>query len=165
MQKLIRVLAIIAAVLIALSLVLLLGTLPFQRAIAAKLYTSSDDVIAVLPIFPLATFINCFMLTGCSALLIVCCGNKKGGIWLELILLVAMALVLPAIYRLLSRFMTVAFGQFRGDTYIAANSVADLISSCCMWPGNLGRCLAFVTGGMSIVYKHMSKKLADAGKV
>lgn len=161
MQKFIRVTAIIAAVLIALSFLLLLISIPFQRMIGAKLFGISDDVVDVLPQFPLASFVNCFMLLGCAVLLIVCCGNKKGGIWLELILLAAVALVLPAINFLLSYVVTVAFGQFRGYAYIAANTVTNQIASYCMWPGNLGRSLALVVCGMSIVFKRMSKKLAS----
>ena len=159
MQKVIRIVAIIAVILVALSLLLLLATIPFQQSLG-RLWSTSDDVLALLPIFPLAQFVPCFMLLGCAILAVVFGGNKKGGIWLEILVFAAVALVLPFMKDLLISVQTMAFGLYRGSTYLAANATVNQIASYCMWPANLGNCLVLVVCGMSIVFKRMSKKLA-----
>ncbi len=160
MQKLIRVTAIIALALLCLSLLLLLVSIPCQRVIASKLYSTIPDVLSLLPIFPLAFFINCFLLTGCAILAVVFGGNQKGGIWLEIIVFILVALALPLLNTVLANVQNVMLAYVRGDNYIAANTIANQIANMCMWPGNLGRSLMLVVCGMSIVYKRMSKKLA-----
>lgn len=160
MQKTIRILAIIAAILVALSFLLLLISIPFQRLIADKGFGYSQDIIGLLPVVPWAVIAECFVLLGCAILLIVCANSKKSGIWLEILLLAAVVAVLPVLNTVLSNVQNVLFVNVRGSTYVAANSVANLISSYCMWPGNLGHSVLLVVAGMSMVHKHMSKKLA-----
>ena len=162
MQKLIRVTAIIALALLCLSLLLLLVSLPFQQVIAHKLYSTSPDVISLLPIFPLQSFINCFLLTGCAILAVVFGGNQKGGLWLEILVLAAVILVIPFIAGFWDGLLTPMLVNARGSIYVAANATARNIANWCMAPGNLGRCLMLVVCGMSIVYKRMSKKPAKA---
>ena len=161
MQKFIRIVAIIAAVLVGLSFLLLLVSTPFQRMIAGKVFTYSDELVGRMPIFPLPSFVNCFMLLGCTIILVVCAGNKKGGIWLELVVFFCIALVLPFLNNILASGYYVWMGQIRGDMHVAAISIVNTISSWCMWPGNLGNSLALVVCGMSIVFKRMSKKLVS----
>jgi hypothetical protein len=158
MQKVIRIVAIIAVILVALSLLLLLATIPFQQSLG-RLWSTSDDVLALLPIFPLAQFVPCFMLLGCAILAVVFGGNKKGGIWLEILVFAAVALALPVMRGLLSYVQTVAIGHYRGSVYLVANATAAQIASYCMWPANLGNSLVLVVCGMSIVFKRMSQKL------
>ena len=157
MQKFIRVMAIIAAVLVALSLLLLLVSIPLQRFIAGNWLKYPESLMAALPIFPLADFFNCFLLLACVALLIVCCGNQKGGIWLEILMFLMIAVVLPLLNNLLANVQNVMLGQLRGDTYVAANSAVNNISHYCMASGNLGRCIALATCGMSIAFKRTKK--------
>ena len=160
MQKFIRVMAITATVLVVLSLLLLLVSIPFQSQIAAKIYKFPEELTDMLPMFPLSQFVHTFLLLGCSALMIVCCGNQKGGIWLEILLLATLILVVPFINKVLSDVQNVFIGQVGGGSVVAANSVVNQISSYCAWPSALGNSLALVAGGMSMAYKRMDKKLA-----
>ena len=160
MQKLIRVTAIIALALLCLSLLLLLVSIPCQRVLAAKVLRSPQEAISFLPVFPLAFFINCFLLTGCAILAVVFGGNQKGGIWLEIIVFILVALALPLLNTVLANVQNVMIANVRGSSYIVANTIANQIANMCMGPGNLGRSLILVVCGMSIVYKRMSKKLA-----
>lgn len=162
MQKFIRILAIAAAVLVALSFLLILVSFPLQRVIAGTWLQYPDSILGIMPIFPLDSFVNCFLLLGCMILLVVCCGNKKGGIWLEILVLAAMVLVLPSLSTLLSYVQNIIIAMARGEAFIAANSVASRICAYCMYPGNLGRSIALVVIGMSIAFKHMNKKMAKA---
>lgn len=160
MQKFIRVTAIIAVVLVALSFLLLLISIPFQQTIAAKVFGSPHDAVSIMPVVPWVTVTNCIWLLGCAILAVVFGGNKKGGIWLEILVFAAVALVLPMMTALLGNVQNVVMAQARGTSYIAANAVANQIASYCMAPGNLGQSLILTVCGMSIVYKRMSKKLA-----
>ena len=156
MQRTIRVLAIISAGLVGLSLVLLVASLPFQQVVAQGLGYPAHS-LGALPMFPLVPFLLCLLRTGCIALLIVCCGNKKGGIWLEILMLVILAICLP----FLSTIATIAYDGFislYGSEKSMANSVVSIISSYCCHPASLGQVLAYISCGMSITFKIMNKK-------
>ncbi len=162
MQKAIRLLSIIATALVGLSLILLVASIPFQRVIARDIYNSPADMIAGLPQFPLLPFLFCLLRAGCVAVLIVCCGNKKGGFWLEILICVLLAIVFPAIYNIASLFcisLIVKFGELRLAAY---TTVSNLASYFC-YPANLGEILAYITCGMSIAFKVMSKKQNRVG--
>lgn len=157
MQKFIRVIAIVAAVLVALSLLLLLVSIPLQRFIAGNWLNYSESLMAALPIFPLADFFNCFLLLGCVALLIVCCGNQKGGIWLEILMFLMIAVVLPLLNELLATVQNVMLPQLQGELYVAANAIVNNIAHYCVATANLGRCIALAACGMSIAFKRTKK--------
>lgn len=162
MQKFIRIMAIIAAILVAFSLLLLLVTIPFQRLLTSGLFGYPDDVVSMLPQFPLMAFLFTFLQLGCMILLVVCCGNKKGGIWLEVIVFILLAVVLPALNQFLTPMYNVLINRMQGGAYAAAHSVVNRITGYCAIPGSLGIAIGYGVCGMSIVFKRMSKKL---GKV
>jgi hypothetical protein len=70
--------------------------MPLQRVIAKEIFNYPPYVIAELPQFPLMSFLSCLLRAGCIGLLIICCGNKKGGIWLEILIIVILAIVILA---------------------------------------------------------------------
>lgn len=156
MQKAIRVMAIISAALAGLSLILLVASIPFQSMIA-PLYATSPDITAALPEFPSVPFFTCLLQTSCIALLIICCGNKKGGIWLELLLLALLIIALPILNEIAYYIQTIFVGRY-GAASLAAHSVVSEISSYCLIPSNWGQALACISCGMSIAFKTMSKK-------
>lgn len=158
MQKTIKIMSIVAVVLAAFSLFMLLVTIPFQGLIASGVFGYSGSETGAFPIFPTMPFINCFMRTACMALLIVCCGNKKGGIWMELLVLASMVFVLPAFSSAVSQTYNVFVSRAMGLKYVAANSVASTIANYCLVPAGWGQTIAYVTCGMSIVFKKMSKE-------
>lgn len=159
MEKRIRTMAVIATILMGVSVFLLVASVPFQRLIAREIFGVSDDVIGILPQFPVMPFLNCMLRAGCVALLMICCGKKKGGIWLELLVLGLLALILPAINNLASQGYMVFLGRY-GSAKLAANSVVSQISSYCLTPAGWSSVLAYVACGMSITFKTMSKKQA-----
>ena len=157
MQKTIRIFAIISAVLVGFSLVLLIFSLPFQRLLAQAL-GYPEFSLAVLPMFPFVPFLSCLLRAGCIAVLIICCGNKKGGIWLEILMLAILVIVLPFINTAASTAYTAFIARY-GNAKIAANGVVSRISDFCCQPANWGQALAYITCGMSITFKTMRKKL------
>ncbi len=156
MQKIIRVMIRIAAVLMGISILLLLLSVPLQGFIA-KHFDYPAYIVSALPIFPFMQFLFCLLGTGCIALLITCCGKEKGGIWLEILVLVLLAIVLPVLNNLALPIYMSFMGRF-GELKIAAYSAASQITTYCLTPAALGQVLAYVSCGMSIAYKKMSKK-------
>lgn len=157
MQKVIRIIVIAATVLTGFSLLLLIAVTPLQGEIARIVYNAPADIMAFFPQFPLDSLIVCFLQVVCVALLIICCGNKKGGIWPEILMLVLLAVVLPAISAIISAISPVFLSRF-GAAFLAVHSIVSKISSICLGPSYLGIMLASVACGMSIALKTMSKK-------
>lgn len=158
MQKLIRILAIGAAALIATSLFLLIATIPFQRSIGEFLYGASDEVLSGLPQIPLLPLLYGFLRLGCVVPLIFCCGNKKGGIWLEIVAFAALCVVIPLLSFFLSPLYAMLIARFQGAASVMAYTTVENIANFCMIPAGLGQSLAYAVCGMSIVFKRMSKK-------
>ncbi len=157
MQKNIRIIAIIAVALEAMSMLLLIITTIFQQQLG-KMLGYPDVVLGMLPKLPIVQFMYCIASFTVILLLLICCGNKKGGIWLEIIALICLAVVLPTMNQMLGWILNTLIAQQRGTAYMAATSAASLIAGFCMMPGTLGQTLAYVTCGMSIAYKHVHKK-------
>lgn len=157
MQKTIRILAIIATALVALSLMLLVVSIPLQGVIAKEIFGYPSYVIEELPQFPLMFFLSNLLRVGCIGLLIICCGNKKGGIWLEILIMIILAIVLPVIDNVALRLYTVVLGRY-GSEKIMINSLITQIANYCAYPSGLGHTLAYITCGMSIAFKTLSKK-------
>ena len=101
--------------------------------------------------------LNLFLLLGCTVPMIFCAGKKKGGIWLEILLFVALVLVLPLISSVLSTGLSVVAGNYRGSSYMAAYSIVNTISGWFTWTAGIGRAITLVACGMSITYKKLSK--------
>ena len=156
MQKTIRILAIIATVLVAFTLILLVVSIPFQGVIAEKICGYPSYVIEELPQFPLMSFLSNLLRAGCIGLLIICCGNKKGGIWMEILIMVVLAIVLPLTDSLALKLYTFILGRFDSGKLIA-NSIIAQIANYCAYPSGLGNTLAYITCGMSIAFKTLSK--------
>ncbi|MBE7059072.1 MAG: hypothetical protein E7387_08295 [Ruminococcaceae bacterium] len=159
MKKTIRIMAIIAVVLAGLSLILIIASIPFQSMIARVVYGCPEEFVELLPRFPLVSFLGCFLRTACIALLIICCGNTKGEIWLELIVIGCLVIILPSI----NQITWMSYNELLGNMsqYLAADSVVTNIADFCSIPSDWGQALAYVTCGMSIVYKkiNINKKL------
>lgn len=158
MQKTIKAIAVIAVILVALAFLLLLIGIPLQRTIAMKVFSYSEEMASYLPIVPFSQLLRCLLLLGCAILLMVCAG-KKGIILPEILLLVVLLFVIPSVNTFLPSLITRMLAYTKGDYYVAANSVADMISNYCTLPATLGNSLALVVCGINMVYKKMSKQL------
>lgn len=160
MQKLIRITAIIATALTMLGIQLVVLSVPVQPWIAENIYHYPKDVVDCLPIIPFDMVFSYTLRLDCMALLIICCGNKKGGIWLELIAMILLAVVLPEIDRAVAILYTQILGSYGGHIVVGVRSFVNNIANYCLIPCNWGYALSFVAGGMSIVHK-LTRKTAD----
>ena len=77
---------------------------------------------------------------------------------IDLILaIVILAIVLPVMDNIALRLYTVVLGRF-GSGKIMTNSIITQIANYCAYPSGLGHVLAYITCGMSIAFKTLSKK-------
>lgn len=162
MQKFIRIMAIVATALIGGSFLLILLSIPFQRMIAMTFLNYTEQFVSCLPQIPVPQLLLCFLRLVCVALLIVCCGNKKGGIWVEIIILVCLVALLPGIHTIILPLYSKIISYTQGIYATTAYSLSNTITTFCLIPSGWGLTLAYITCGMSIVFKHMSKKMDRA---
>jgi len=155
MHKMIRIMAILAVALTALSLLLLLISIPLQPWLARELYNYSDDMLAMLPIFPVLPFVLTLLRGACMVPLAICSGNKKVGIWLEIAVFAVLLVVLPTLSQLLETIYVALIGNTRGNLYMAANSMVSVIANRMLTPASWGQALAYAVCGMSLVYKRL----------
>lgn len=156
MEKLIRKSAMIAAILMGISLMLILMTVPLQRALAEYLLGYPGEQLELFPFFPVLTFGKCLLSAVCVALVSISCSNKKSSIWFEVILLGCLAIVLPGTFQILSNIYQRVLSGMGGVDLILTNSAATIMANYCAIPAYLGQILAYVTCGMSIAYKKLS---------
>lgn len=157
MQKLIRILAILAVVLVLASLCLMVVCIPFRHFLGSIFYPGAE-ILDAMPLIYWPAFVNGLALLVCMVPLVICCGNQKGGIWLELVVLAILMLVLPLLSEGIGTLSAWVINA-RGSAYAAANSVSAKIAGYCMAPARLGTALAYVAAGMSMAFKHMRKKM------
>ena len=160
MQKFVRIVSIVSVVLVSISLLLLLITIPIQGDIA-QLLGYSESTTQALPQFPFSRFLPALLLLGCMIFQVICSSNNKIGIWSEIIAFICLAAIVPVISYLLSiapNILQTRSGQ--SDYVILARSVVSTISYFLMLPAGLGEAIAIANCGMGIVYKKMSKSAA-----
>ena len=160
MSKLIRIVAIVATSLTALSLLLILVTIPLQPFLAKAVFGYPESMMEGLPYFPVLPVLFCVLRLGCIALLLVCCGKTRGGFWLELVIFLALAAVLPTLSTIATTISTAFLGS-QGQVTLVGSSFASHIVSYCLTPANVGQALAYAACGMSIVFKQMSKHVKE----
>lgn len=157
MQKLIRILAILALVLVLASLCLMVVCIPFRHFLGSIFYPGAE-ILDGMPLIYWPAFVNGLALLVCMVPLVICCGNQRGGIWLELVVLAILALVLPLLSEVINIWAAWLFNS-HSSIYAAASSVSARIAGYCMAPARLGTVLAYVAAGMSMAFKHMRKKM------
>ncbi len=156
-KKQIRIMAFISTAMMALSLILLIISFPFQEEIASWIHGGSV-IERFSPYFPLMQFLNCLSRTVLVALLIIFSGNKKRGMKFEILILVALIIVLPIInYFVQNNYYHPQLVNGEIDKLVSYNLVSQ-ISSYLLLPSLLGSALAYVTCGMSIAFKSMNKE-------
>ena len=162
MKKAILILSIVCLALVILSLVLTAGCIILQKPLIDLIYgKSAATAPMVVPVSPLVYGL-CASLT--FGLLCLVAGNKKIGIWADLILLGVSALVLPGLNFVLSLAQNLAgsaMANAQGVAAIVANSAVNNMCTYTMLPGNLGMRLALVVLGMSIVLKLLEKRKTE----
>ena len=162
MQKLIRILSILCLALMVISLVLTVGCILLQKPLIDLIYGKSVATAPMaVPVSPIVYSLLSILTFG---LLCLVAGNRRIGIWADLILLSANALVLPGMNFALSLVQNLAgtaMANARGVAAIVANSAVNNFCTYTMLPGGLGMRLTLVVCGMSIVLKLLEKRQTE----
>lgn len=175
MKTFARIAAALAVVLVILSLCSLLFTTVFQVGIASELMDELfTKQLKKHPVIPLGSFLSCLMMLCCMAPMIFLAGRKKGGIWIEIALLLVMLCSIP-ILSTMGDF--VYWYIIRGEGYTAEEiprafyrwfnvsgnipQVRFLIyelESKCMRAAEFGQILMYITCGVSIGLRLRDRK-------
>jgi len=99
-----------------------------------------------------------------AVLVFIFAGNRKVGIWLEIVILGESALLYPAFSYILSAAINSLQSRLGADMIITQSSVNALCSWVNMLFG-MGSALLPVICGMSIAYKLMKKKMESYEKL
>lgn len=158
MQKFIRLAAIVAAALVALSLLLLIVMIPFQPLLV-RLVTGSASMVEGLPFIPFTAILYCFARL-CCILPLAFAPNKKRWIILDIAVFLLLMVGLPFVSTFLSTLETTLFYQYNSAHAIAARNYVSSLSSIVSIPASLGHALAYAVCGMRFVFARMSKKEA-----
>lgn len=159
MQKLIRITAIVTVALMALSVILILVSVPLQEAILEHKYGNEfSEYTSHLPIFPSTPFSVGILRLICTAALLLVCFSKKTGIRFEIIIFALMLIMIPVIdyvYTVSGDYTMIA--EY-GANYYGAYALAEVIADNCMIFSNFAQAIAYALCGMSVVYKRMKKE-------
>ena len=150
-----KILAVFAVLLILLSLTLLLVTTVFQVEISTALilpFGRRDTFLEKNPVIPIGTFLACILEILFVAPMIFLAGRKRGGIWVEIGLLLLMLLTIP---------VTKALGDFLGWYIVYGinrdfSSIGELFYNYYYWWHSPN---PYVTNlkSTSIIYEMMSR--------
>lgn len=163
MRKTIKLLSLINLIIAGFALMLFTISILFQRTIAVRYFgLYPHDVLARFPIIPGGHAFYIMSVLGMSALHYFVILKSNRGIWLEILLAIGVALVLPAIYEILSYIQQIAAGTMRGSAAMAAYTVAARVSSLPISIVQFSASFLMLICGMGIVYKRLNKQNPNA---
>lgn len=155
-QKPMRITAIVAASLIALSVLLLLITIPIQEARISAYGYGAEINSTSLPIFPTIPFIFTCLYLVCAVALIFACYGKTDRVAIEIIVFICL-LIIPII----SNYALASYRRFlvQGDLdYSATYAILTVIFNKYTMFSRWAQPLCLVVCGMSAVVKRMRGK-------
>ena len=153
MNKLIKLLSIIAIATVAVSAFLLIVFIAFQGSITS-IFGVGNIYVFTLPAAQIFYILSAVCL---AVFTFLTAGNKKIGIWAEIIIFGYACLILPSVNRLIGLFQNLYFGKFGGSDLIAS---AASVSSICSVPVGIAAAsisLIILVCGMSFAYKRLTK--------
>jgi len=145
-----RITAIVAASLMFLYLLIILISLPFQAKIIQNMQIINSELYYNnLPMFPTVIFVFSCLTLACIVGLVFVCYGKSNSIASEILILICLFAVLPAI----SNFVS----QIRVHSGLYIHNI-DFIYNRCSFIVTWAKSIAYLVCGMSIAHKRMSKK-------
>ena len=152
MKKLINISAVTAIVLYAISLVLLIASIPFQYV-----YLDAEFFRDAIPMFPTLPFVFCFLHMCCAVILLIGC-IKSRSYGLEIVIFLCIVLILPIANMIVSPMYATLLNRASEAAQATVYGTVIAMSNYCMIASNIGHALACAVCGMSVVFKAVNKK-------
>lgn len=151
MKRLIKNLTFISLGIIGASVMAVLLCCVFRVPLMELFFNRGQELPAVIPVANAVTLVGQL---GAMIWLCICVGNRRFGIWSELLAVGWLAVVLPAISRMLAYGQNLLLGQNLGTEYmLAASYMSNLWSYATLFNG-VAVAMALVVCGLSMADKY-----------
>lgn len=154
MKKVLKILPIISLVTVILHIQLMLLCLLFRGPLAEWLYGYGKDELPL--VIPVSSVLQVFGQLAAMVWLFYCIGNRKFGIWAELLGAGWLSVVLPLLINVISMFESRFLGRIGYEHLAARNALLTLWSYAGQLCGYAVP-VALIACGMSMAYKYFVK--------
>lgn len=154
MNKFIRIVAIVSAVLMGVSAILLIVVLCCQNSLS-HLISTSDFSAFIVPGGPV---IRILCSLGMAVLMCFFLGNKKVGIWFDILSFALIGFVFPFICSIVNYFETMMYTRVNGEMLMAARSAVMSLCNVPQFIAQAAVTILLLMCGMSIAYKRLTKE-------
>jgi hypothetical protein len=154
MKKLMKILTVISLGVVATSVLAVMLCYVFRVPLLELVFNTGSELPVVVPVA------NAVLLVGQLGAMIwlcVCIGDRRFGIWAELLAVGWLAVVLPGISRLLSYVQVMAGRALGTDYLLAQNYMSNLWSYATIFNG-VAVALVLVVCGASMAERHILKR-------
>ena len=154
MKKLMKILTFISLGIVATSVLAVMLCYVYRGPLMKLFFQAGMELPTVIPVS------NAVVLTGQLGAMIwlcICIGDRRFGIWAELLAAGWLAVVLPVISRLLSYLQVMAGRALGTDYLLAQNYMSNLWSYATIFNG-VAVALALVVCGASMAERHILKR-------
>ncbi len=158
MKKTIRVLSISSTAIYALSFLLLLFAILLQTVLVPAISKGYEHKFVI----PAAPIMQAVCMLGLSLLAVVLAGSDKTGWWVNLLLICVAVLAITPLYGVISAAQNAMIARTQGSMGVVSLSNVNVLAGYATVLSPVAYALLLVSGGMSITYKYMSKKLQRA---
>ncbi len=156
MKKTIQILMIIAVAIMAFCFLAMLIVIGLQNILVQAIYSLSEEMMSYFAV-PVVSVIYNLLILAATIVLCIMINKRKIGIVFEMIFLVLVVIVMPALSNILRPIETHWILQFTGSAvYAKYSSVVSLCSYATIF-NNVGYALSLVACGMSISRKCIKK--------
>lgn len=153
MKKLLKTLSFISLVIIGLSTMAVMLCYVFRVPLMELFFHRGRELPSVIPV---ANAVSLLGQLGAMIWLCICVGNRRFGIWAELLATGWLGAVLPGICRVLSYVQTLLLGRNLGTDYMIAQSYMNSLWSYATIFNGVAVALALMVCGLSMAQKRLS---------
>lgn len=154
MKKLTKILTFISLGIIAASVMAVLLSYVYRVPLMELLFHRGQELPMTIPAAGAVSLVGQL---GAMIWLCICVGDRRFGIWSELMAAGWLSVVLPAIVRVLSYVQTALLGRAMGTDYMLALTYTNNIWSYATAFNGIAVALALLVCGLSIADKHVAK--------
>lgn len=154
MKKLLKILSFISLGIIGVSAMAVLLCYVFRVPLLELFFHHGRDLPVVIPV---ANAVSLLGQLGAMIWLCICVGERRFGIWAELLAAAWLGAVLPGICRVLAYVQNLLVGRTMGHDYLIAQSCMNSLWSYATIFNGIAGALALVVCGLSMAEKRKIK--------
>ena len=154
MKKLLKIVPFASLGIVASSVLAVLLCYVFRVPLLELVYHIGRETPVVIPVGNAVSLVGQL---GAMIWLCVCIGNRRFGIWAELLAVVWLSVVLPVIGRIMDVLQSMMMNRLLGAEYVAANSYMNLLWSYATIFNGVAVAAILVACGFSMADKRIAQ--------